>query len=168
MIGDELSVGTLVAFSNYVTMLIWPMRMSGWLMNDLAEGLASVKKINQLFSAVPTILHDVKGHLVFDHVSFVRDGRVILKDISFEAPSGQTLAIMGVTGVGKTSLVNLIGRYYDCTSGAIYLDGVEISTLPLPLLRRQVAMVMQDTFLFRRRLKRISASAGTAPLPKKN
>ncbi len=156
VIGDDLSVGTLVAFSNYVTMLIWPMRMSGWLMNDLAEGLASVTKINQLFAAVPTvqepavptILHDFKGHLVFDHVSYLRDGQVILEDISFEAPPGSTIAIMGVTGAGKTSLVNLIGRYYDYTSGAIYLDGVEIRKLPLQLLRRQVAMVMQDTFLF--------------------
>ena len=156
VIGDELSVGTLVAFSDYVTMLIWPMRMSGWLMNDLAEGLASVKKINQLFAAVPsvkepavpTILPSFRGHLLFDHVSFIRDGRVILEDINFEAPPGATIAIMGATGAGKTSLVNLIGRYYDCTSGAIHLDGVEIRQLPLQLLRRQVAMVMQDTFLF--------------------
>lgn len=153
---DEISVGTLVAFSNYVTMLIWPMRMSGWLTNDLAEGLASARKIDHLFAATPTvkepaaptILRNLKGHLVFDHVSLVRDGQVILEDINLNIQPGTTIALMGVTGAGKTSLVNLIGRYYDCSSGAIYLDGVDIRQLPLQLLRKHVAVVMQDTFLF--------------------
>ncbi|HBG16058.1 MAG TPA: ABC transporter [Firmicutes bacterium] len=156
VINEEITIGTLVAFSNYLWMLIWPMRMSGWLINDLAECKASVGKIEKLFTEQPTIKEPenpiipqkFNGHLVFKNVSFIHNGKVILEDINLEAKPGATIAIMGMTGAGKSSLVNLIARYYDCSSGSIFLDGVNITQLPLKLLRSQVSVVMQDTFLF--------------------
>lgn len=156
VIRDEISIGTLVAFSNYLFMLIWPMRMLGWLTNMLAQCLASLKKIEALFqekAAVkdpprPVIPNEFKGHVVFENVAFEYNGAAILKNINLELKPGATLAIMGLTGSGKSSIINLIGRYYDCSSGNIYLDGVNIKDWPLRLLREQISIVMQETFLF--------------------
>lgn len=156
VIKNEMTIGTLVAFSNYIMMLIWPMRMIGWLTNELAECRASIGKIEKLFAEEPVIKEAENpiipekfyGHLVFKNVSFIHNGSVILKNINLDAKPGSTIAIMGVTGSGKSSLVNLIARYYDCTLGEIYLDGINIKDLPLKLLRQQVSVVMQDTFLF--------------------
>jgi ATP-binding cassette subfamily B protein len=156
VIKDTMTIGTLVAFSNYIMMLIWPMRMIGWLTNELAECRASIGKIENLFAEEPTIKEPknpifpekLYGHLVFENVSFIHNNTVILKNIDLDAKPGSTIAIMGMTGSGKSSLVNLIARYYECTSGGIYLDGINIKNLPLKLLRQQVSVVMQDTFLF--------------------
>lgn len=156
VIRDEISIGTLVAFSNYIYMMIWPMRMIGWLTNILAEARASAGKIENLFREKPAVKEREKpaapkrifGEILFDRVSFEHNGALILKDISFQARPGGTVAIMGMTGSGKSSIINLIPRYYDCTGGAIYLDGVDIKELPLELLRSAVSVVMQDTFLF--------------------
>lgn len=156
VIRNEISIGTMVAFSNYLFMLIWPMRMLGWLTNMLAQCLASLKKIEALFQedpavkapACPVIPKEIKGHIIFENVGFEYNGAPILKNINLEVKPGATLAIMGLTGSGKSSIINLIGRYYDCTSGRIYLDGVDIKNWPLKLLREQIAVVMQETFLF--------------------
>lgn len=156
VVKNEISLGTLVAFSNYVLMLIWPMRMIGWLTNMLAQALASSKKIEELFREEPDIREapapvrpaEFSGRITFENVSFSYHGVEILKDISFDVKPGTTLAIMGMTGSGKTSILNLIGRYYDCSAGRILLDGVDQRDLPLGLLRRQISLVMQDTFLF--------------------
>ena len=153
---DEITVGTLVAFSNYIFMLIWPMRMLGWLTNVLAQARASMKKLEHLFAEKPMI-HDpaepkvpaaIAGHIVFKDVGFVMNNNRILEHLDLDLKPGKTLAIMGMTGAGKSSLINLIARYYDCTSGQIYLDGVNLRELPLKLLREQISVVMQDTFLF--------------------
>lgn len=156
VIKDEISIGTLVAFSNYIYMMIWPMRMIGWLTNILAEARASAGKIENLFEEKPAVKEAERpvapkrifGEIAFDRVSFEHNGVLILKDISFRARPGSTVAIMGMTGSGKSSIINLIPRYYDCTSGAIYLDGIDIKDLPLEVLRSEVSVVMQDTFLF--------------------
>ena len=156
VMGGRISVGTLVAFSNYVTMLIWPMRMIGWLTNMLAQCLASLKKVEALFRerpaiadpAVPQVPREIRGRLSFEHVGFEYNGSVILRDIDLTLEPGKTLAIMGLTGSGKSSLINLIGRYYDCSSGRIRLDGVAVKDWPLKRLREQIAVVMQETFLF--------------------
>ncbi|TCL58321.1 ATP-binding cassette subfamily B protein [Hydrogenispora ethanolica] len=153
---EELSVGTLVAFSNYVTMLIWPMRMLGWLTNLLAQCLASVKKVEALFReqpeiadpAAPVVSAVIAGRLRFTDVSFEYNGRTVLRNINLDLQPGSTLAIMGLTGSGKSSLINLIGRYYDRSAGRIELDGVDVRDWPLKLLREQLAVVMQETFLF--------------------
>lgn len=156
VMGKEISIGTLIAFINYIFMLIWPMRMMGWITNLLAQARASLKKLENLFiekPAVqepvhPVIPHKISGHIRFENVGFEYHGTAILKNINLEIGPGQTIAIMGMTGSGKSSLINLIGRFYDCTTGNIYLDGVNIRELPLDLLRKQVSVVMQDTFLF--------------------
>jgi ATP-binding cassette subfamily B multidrug efflux pump len=152
----EVSIGTLVAFSNYVFMLIWPMRMMGWLTNILAQCRASLKKIEVFFVEDPLICDPslprrperMAGHLVFEKVGFEVQGNRILTDINFDLKPGKTIAIMGMTGSGKSSIINLIGRYYDCTTGNIFLDGISVKDWPLQVLREQISVVMQDTFLF--------------------
>ena len=156
VIGEEMSLGTLVAFSNYIYMLIWPMRMMGWLTNVLAQCLASVKKIDNIFAEEPVIKNcenpqqpeNMQGHIVFEDVSFNFAGTTVLKNINIDAKPGSTIAIMGITGAGKSSLVNLIGRYYDCSEGHVYFDGNDVKELELSLLRKNVSAIMQDTFLF--------------------
>ncbi|MCL6590655.1 MAG: ABC transporter ATP-binding protein/permease [Firmicutes bacterium] len=152
----EVSIGTLVAFSNYVFMLIWPMRMMGWLTNILAQCRASLKKIEAFFMEEPLICDPpaprrperITGHLVFENVGFEVQGNRILTNINFDLKPGKTIAIMGMTGSGKSSIINLIGRYYDCSAGNIYLDGIPVKDWPLKTLREQISVVMQDTFLF--------------------
>lgn len=156
VINGDLSLGTLVAFSNYIYMLIWPMRMMGWLISTLAQCIASVKKIDKIFDEEPEIkdcetpvhLDNVQGHVAFNNVSFEFGGNTVLENINIDAKPGSTIAIMGITGSGKTSLINLIGRYYDCTSGQVLLDGVNVKDMELSQLRKSVSVVMQDTFLF--------------------
>lgn len=156
VIGGDMSLGTLVAFSNYIFMLIWPMRMMGWLTNVLAQCLASIKKIEKIFGEEPAIKNcedpqepeNIQGHVVFRDVGFEFSGTPVLKNINIDAKPGNTVAIMGITGAGKSSLINLIGRYYDCTAGHVYFDGVDVKDMELSLLRKNVSAVMQDTFLF--------------------
>ena len=156
VIGKEMSLGTLVAFSNYIFMLIWPMRMMGWLTNILAQCNASIKKVEKIFAEEPTIKNcenpqqpvDVQGHVVFKDVGFEFAGTTVLKDINIDAKPGSTVAIMGITGAGKSSLINLIGRYYDCSAGHVYFDGIDVKDMELFMLRKNVSAVMQDTFLF--------------------
>ena len=156
VIGDEMTLGTLVAFSNYIFMLIWPMRMMGWLTNVLAQCIASVKKIDKLFDEEPTIKNceapikpeRIQGHVEFRNVSFDFDGINVLKDIYINVKPGSTVAVMGMTGAGKSSLVNLIGRYYECATGHVLVDGIDVKDMELSNLRRNVSSVMQDVFLF--------------------
>ncbi|MGE5582712.1 MAG: ABC transporter ATP-binding protein [Bacillota bacterium] len=156
VIGREISVGALAAFSNYLFMLIWPMRMLGWLTNMLAQTMASLKKIENLFQEKPAVQdppkpvipREITGRLVFENVCFDYNGSAVLKNINLDVKAGGTIAIMGLTGSGKSSLINLIGRYYDCGSGCIRFDGVDIKDWPLKLLRKEIALVMQETFLF--------------------
>lgn len=152
----QMSIGTLVAFSNYVFMLIWPMRMIGWLTNILAQCLASLKKIDGIFDEKPEIVSPpnpvapvkAAGHIVFENVCFDYNGAQILKNLHLDIRPGSTVALMGATGSGKSSVINLIGRYYDCTSGKILVDHVNIKDMDIHILRSQISVVMQDTFLF--------------------
>ncbi|MCX7923476.1 MAG: ABC transporter ATP-binding protein/permease [Clostridia bacterium] len=156
VIGEDMSIGTLVAFSNYIYMLIWPMRLLGWLTNILSQCNASVKKIEKLFKEKPDIKsgenpkasEDMQGHVVFENVALHYNGVPVLNNININAKPGSTVAIMGMTGSGKTSIVNLIGRFYDCTAGNVYIDGVNVREMDLRTLRQQISVVMQDTFLF--------------------
>lgn len=156
VIRSEFSVGTLAAFTNYLFMLIWPMRMLGWLTNMLAQCLASLKKIEALFKEKPAVIDPpapvipkiISGRLIFENVGFEYNRTAVLKNINLDLKPGSTLAIMGLTGSGKSSLINLAGRYYDCTAGRIRLDGVDLRDWPLKLLREQISVVMQETFLF--------------------
>ncbi len=156
VIKGEITLGTLVAFSNYIYMLIWPMRLMGWLTNIIAQCIASIKKIDKIFDQEPSIKNcenpkkpeEIQGQIVFEDVSFDFAGTTVLKDINITAEPGKTIAIMGITGAGKSSLVNLIGRYYDCKSGRVCFDGIDVKEMDLSVLRKNVSVVMQETFLF--------------------
>lgn len=156
VIREKISIGLLVAFSNYIYMLIWPMRLMGWLTNLLARALASSKKIEKIFNEEaliknpenPVVPEKIKGNITFKNVDFEYDGHKALEDISFELKAGNTIGIMGETGSGKSSLIHLIGRYYDCTRGSILIDGIDVKEMDLKTLRRNISVVMQDTFLF--------------------
>lgn len=156
VIGKTISIGTLVAFNGYIWMLIWPMRQLGFLTNTLAQANASAGKINNIMDIEPGIksndkaikLDSLKGEVVFHNVSFKYNDRYVLKDININAKAGSTIAIMGTTGSGKTSIINLIGRYYDVSEGSITIDGYDVRDLDLKTLRDSMAVVMQDTFLF--------------------
>ena len=194
--GAKMSVGELIAFTQYVGGMIWPMEMLGWLTNGLSSARASVKRLNKIYAEMPDITEnselakitegddaeladamfsqfDIAGDISFEHVTYEVSGkknegeedsseknseatessesaepRKILDDVSFDIKAGQTLGIMGSTGSGKTTIINLLKRMYDVTSGSIKLDGIDIRELPLPTLRRAISCVMQDIFLF--------------------
>ncbi len=152
----ELSMGTLGAFIEYSMNIVWPMEMLGWLTNSLSSAVASNKKLKKIYEEKPSIaecdtpivLDKVAGKITFENVCFARDNTIILENISFTVEAGHTLGIMGATGSGKTSIIQLLQRMYDCTGGTIYLDDVDIKTLTLKQLRSNISMVMQDVFLF--------------------
>ena len=156
VISGRMTLGDLGAFSEYANNVIWPMEIVGWLSNDIASAFASWKKMKKIAEQQPQItepdcpetLETVKGDIRFEHVSFSMDGHEILRDINLHLKPGQTLGIMGMTGTGKTTLVNLLQRFYDVTEGRILLDGRDIRTLPLSQLRTSMAVVMQEVFLF--------------------
>lgn len=152
----NMTLGALVAFVEYSRNIVWPMEVIGELANEISAISASYKKVNKVLENEPTIqspqqpvvLEKVKGDLIFEDVSFEREGHQILQNISFHLPPGHTLGIMGETGSGKSSLINLMGRLFDVTEGCIYLDGHDIRTLDMTQLRSAIAPVMQDVFLF--------------------
>ncbi len=152
----DFSLGSLGAFVQYSTNIVWPMEMLGWLTNSLSAAIASNKKLKKLYAQTPTItepehpvtLPEVTGKITFDHVSFKRDEREILSDISFSLEAGRTLGIMGATGSGKSSIIHLLQRLYDSSEGSILLDDTDIRDLSLKQLRSNISIVMQDVFLF--------------------
>ncbi len=156
VMNGNMSLGALVAFVEYTRNCTWPMEMMGWLTNDLSAAIASYRKIKKIYEEKPEIvspakpvsLDVVKGEVVFENVSFSLGEKEILRDISFALPAGRTLGIMGATGSGKTSIINLLQRFYDVDDGAVKVDGVDIRKLSLKQLRSSIAVVLQDVFLF--------------------
>ncbi len=157
VIDEQLSIGSLSAFVEYSMNIVWPMEMLGWLSNDFSSGVGSYRKIKKLYQEKPTItepdepeiLDRIQGQVEFQNVSFHKeDGYEILHDISFLVKPGATIGIMGATGAGKTSLIQLLQRLYDATDGSIRVDGVDIRDLSLKQLRGSISLVMQDVFLF--------------------
>ena len=156
VINNELSMGTLVKFTGYMNMVIRPMRMFGFLSNLVAEAKASAKKIDEIFvekpdiknSDIPVKINNFKGRVEFKNVSLELSGKKVLSDINFKVSPSKTLAIMGATGSGKTSIINLLERFYDTTEGEILIDNQEIKKLDIENLRNNISVVMQDVFLF--------------------
>lgn len=156
VIQGDFSIGSLSAFIQYSMNIVWPMEMLGWLTNSLSSAIASTRKLKKIYAesseikenAAPHILDKVQGKITFEQVGLTRDNTEILQDISFEVSPGATLGIMGATGAGKTSIIQLLQRLYDCTEGTIRLDNVDIRELSLKQLRSNISMVMQDVFLF--------------------
>jgi ATP-binding cassette subfamily B protein len=151
----EVSPGTVVLAVTYVNMMVWPLRDVATILSNLGQSLASVDRINKILdepiedttSGVTTPIH---GNIVFDHTGFsYEDSKTaVIHDISFEIKAGQTVAIMGKTGSGKSTLSQLLTRLYDYTSGSIKVDGVELKDIQKAYLRRNIVPVLQDPFLF--------------------
>ncbi|MFT3950537.1 MAG: ABC transporter ATP-binding protein [Oscillospiraceae bacterium] len=157
LIQGSLAPGEYVAFSSLIWTLANPMRQFGMLVNDLQRFTASANKIIEIYYARPTVVDraDVaepdgrmRGDIEFSHVNFSFDRTEVLHDISFSVKAGETVAIMGETGSGKTALINLIPRFYNVTSGVIRIDGTDIRLRKLRGLRRSIGLATQDVLLF--------------------
>lgn len=152
----EVSIGILVAFNGYIWNLIWPMRMLGELTDLLSRTVSSANKIFAIMDKDPSIktkenfkdVKNIKGNIKFEGVNFKYDDKLVLKNINLDIKAGSTVAIMGATGAGKSSLINLIGRHYDTCKGSIKIDGIDIKEYNLEFLRKNMAIVPQETFLF--------------------
>ncbi len=161
-ISGQITVGTYLAYAGLVGWLIWPMRNLGRLIVQTSTGMVSYGRVMEIIKQKREPLTEgshrpnqpIKGELVFDQVGFAYEGNPpVLADISFKCQPGQTVALLGSTGSGKTTLVNLLPRFYDYTSGSIKLDGVELKDYPREYLRNQVGIVEQEPFLFSRSIR---------------
>jgi ATP-binding cassette subfamily B protein len=181
VIQGEITLGTFVAFNGYLTMLVWPVIALGWVMNMTEQGLASMQRINDVMEekAVITDLPAparpaaaaagiADASIRFEDVTFSygRDGvhRDVLAHISFEVKDGETVAIVGPTGSGKTTLISLILRLYDATGGRVLVGGRDVREIPLRELRAMIGLVPQDIFLFSETIRE-NISFGVAELP---
>ena len=156
VINKSMTLGDLVIFNGLIWALNNPMRMAGYLINDTERFVASSIKIRELLNTesnikeaeVPIKSERIRGDIIFDNVSFSYGDTTALKNVSFQAKRGQTIGIIGPTGSGKSTLVNLICRFYDATEGKVYIDNVPIKDLNIKQLRSSIGMAMQDIFLF--------------------
>lgn len=162
-LAGEITIGRFVAFHQYITMLVWPMIACGEAINMFSQGGAGIRRIQEVFAAQPEIAdnHDVeevseiKGNIRLNHLTFLHRGHSepTLKDISLDIKAGTTLAVIGRTGNGKSTLVNLLLHLYQTKRGMIFIDGTDINDISLKSLRENIAYVPQDNFLFSDTLK---------------
>lgn len=175
VINGNLQVGTLLAFYLYLQQLTDPIRQIGPIMNNVALALASTERVYELLARRPRITAPeqpytptaVQGHITFHDVSFAyaRGGREVLHNIAIDAPPGTILGFVGATGSGKTSIVQLLARFYEVTAGSVTIDGVDVREWDLPTLRANVGFVLQETFLFSDSIRdNISYGRSDAPL----
>jgi len=159
VIRDEITIGTFLAYMGLVVWIIWPMRNLGRLIVQTSTGLVSFGRVLEIIRQDREPLDEgdvipdgnLRGELVFEHVGFqYEDGGKVLEDITFSCSPGQVVALLGSTGSGKTTLVNLLPRFYDCTEGRILLDGIDLRRYPRRYLRKQIGIVEQEPFLFSR------------------
>jgi ATP-binding cassette subfamily B protein len=159
VIAHRISVGDFVEFNTYMILLIWPIIAVGWVINLFQRGTASVQRIDELLKAEPAIDDRaadksvgadsvLRGEIEFRHLDFSYGETPVLRDISLKIPAGSSLAIVGPTGSGKTTLVSLLSRLYEAPAGSLLVDGRPVRDYPLAVLRRNVGMVPQETFLF--------------------
>ena len=158
VIDGSITVGDFVAFGFYLTMMIWPMIALGWVVNLFQRGAASLKRLVDVFDTEPVIRDPasprgsdrLKGEIEFRGVSFRYPGtdRLVLRDVSFHVPAGSTVALVGPTGSGKSTVVGLVARLYDPAEGVVLLDGVPAQELSLRSIRDSIGLVPQDAFLF--------------------
>ncbi len=169
-INGTITLGTYMAYTGMLIWIIWPMRMLGRLIVEMSRALVSYDRVmdlvkeqrEQLTAGSYAPADGVQGEILFDNVSFRYDETgSVLEDISFHCRPGQSVALLGYTGSGKSSLVNLLPRFYDVSSGRLLLDGVEIKHYPRHYLRQQIGIVEQEPFLFSRTIREnIAYSAG--------
>lgn len=152
-----ITVGTFAAFNVYLTYLIWPIIALGWVTNLVQRGLASLGRLMTIFEAQPDIddravprnpVTELRGDIEFRNLRFSYNRHAILKNINLRIPAGKTVAVVGATGSGKSTLVGLIPRLYDAPPGTLLIDGVPIREIPLQTLREHIGFVPQETFLF--------------------
>lgn len=159
VIAHRITPGKFVAFNTYMILLIWPIIAVGWVVNLFQRGTASVKRIDELLRAHPAIDDSaadqavpadalLKGEIEFRHLNFGYNSTPVLHDICLRIPAGSSLAIVGPTGAGKSTLVSLIARLYEAPEGSLLIDGRPVRSFPLAVLRRNIGMVPQETFLF--------------------
>lgn len=155
----EIGIGTFMAFSTYISMFWSPIRNLANFYNKIVTNISAAERIFDILDTEPEImdhkgaeeLPDIKGEVEFDHISFAysdEPDRYVLNDVSFKIKSGETIALVGPTGAGKTTVVNLISRFYDSKKGRILIDGYDIKEVSLHSLRRQMGVMTQDNFLF--------------------
>jgi len=155
-INDEIKIGTIIEFLLYVNYLTWPVAIVGWVTSIIQQAEASQERINEFLKHTPEIKNltetpiKLKGNVTFNHVTFTYDDTNVtaLKDVSFSVNSGETIAIIGKTGSGKSTILELIARLYDTKSGSVLLDDIDIKETNLDDLRNQIGFVPQDPFLF--------------------
>lgn len=154
---DNISVGTYIAFGTYLTMFWDPISELASFYNQLISNVAAAERVFEVLDTKAEIkdkenaveLPEVKGEVTFDNVSFgYNETATVLKDLSFNIKPGETIALVGPTGAGKTTVVNLISRFYDVTGGAIKIDGNDVRDVKIESLRRQMGVMTQDTYLF--------------------
>ncbi len=154
---DAVSVGTFIAFGTYLNMFWQPIHNISNFYNQLVTNIAGAERIFEILDTEPSIadgasavqMPEIAGEVVFDHVSFSYDDKVkVLDDVSFAIQPGETIALVGPTGAGKTTIVNLISRFYEVTDGAVRIDGRDVRGVTLESLRRQMGVMTQDNFLF--------------------
>ncbi len=156
VICGEITLGNMVTVNGYLWMLTVPLRMAGWWVNDIQRFTTSVEKIYDTYTEEPKVKtpshgtqrKHFKGAVEFKNVSYHVDGEDIVQDISFSVEPGQTVGIIGSTGAGKSTIMNLLCRFYDTTSGEVKVDGINVKDLDLYDLRDNIGMAMQDVFLF--------------------
>jgi ATP-binding cassette subfamily B protein len=161
-INGTITVGTYLAYHGMVILVIWPMRNLGRLIVQMSTGMVSFGRVSKVIAEEREPLEEgaftppdcVEGRIVFDNVGFAYEGdERVLREISFDCEPGQAVALLGSTGSGKTTLVNLLPRFYDYTSGRLTLDGVELQDYPRHYLRQQIGIVEQEPFLFSRTIR---------------
>jgi ATP-binding cassette subfamily B protein len=163
VISHRISVGEFVAFNTYMVQLTWPIIALGWVINIFQRGTASMGRINEILVEKPEIEDSeevksstnetlaptqIRGEIEFRHLNFSYNSTPVLRDINLRIPAGTSLAIVGPTGSGKTTLVSLIPRIYDAEPGSVLIDGIPIREYPLATLRHNLGFVPQETFLF--------------------
>ncbi|GAC1430767.1 MAG: ABC transporter ATP-binding protein [Terriglobales bacterium] len=164
VIHHRISVGDFVAFNTYMVQLTWPIIALGWVINLFQRGTASMARINEILTEQPEIrdsveaqallhtkgeqLPEIEGNIEFRNLQFAYNGVPVLRDINLQIPAGSSLAIVGPTGSGKTTLVSLIPRIYDSAAGSVLIDGKPLRDYPLRMLRQSIGFVPQETFLF--------------------
>ena len=157
VVTGAVTVGLVATFINYTRNFVQPLRQLADLYNSIQSALAGAERVFEIIDTKPEIndkpdakpLKEIRGDIVFDHVDFSYDGKTpILNDVSFHAEPGQTIALVGPTGAGKTTMINILSRFYDIRGGDIKIDGTSIRDVTRESLRRQIGTVLQDNFLF--------------------
>ncbi|NLM39500.1 MAG: ABC transporter ATP-binding protein [Firmicutes bacterium] len=155
-----LSIGTLVVYTSYIGMLLWPVRQMGRILTDMGKALVAVERIQQILDEPAEILEEnhlkpeIKGQITFENVYFgYEPENPVLRGISFSVKPGQTVAILGQTGSGKSSLIHLLARLYDYQAGSIKIDGIELKSIDKKWIRKHIGVVPQEPFLFAKTIR---------------